>query len=109
MQVEPTRSAIAAVTEGAWVSPAADLPSSPLAIDEAVRCKARQDYLNALPIAVAMIGLRGDRLTVLAANEQFDLLDALSGAVPIRQGAVLPPLVGDLDLATPLLMRLNPL
>lgn len=93
MQVEPTRSEIAAVTEGAWASPAADLLPSALLTDNQYLLRARRDYLNALPIAVAVIVLTDDRPAVRAANEQFDLLDALSGVVPIRQGAVLPPLV----------------
>lgn len=93
MQVEPSRSDTAAMTDEVRISSISHRHScAPDAeVADAIR-RARQDYLNALPIAAAVISLQQDETDVLAANEQFDLLNALSGAVPIRQELV-PPLI----------------
>ena len=39
---------------------------------------ARQDYLNALPIAAAIVVDDGGEPVIVAANEQFELLDGVS-------------------------------
>lgn len=93
MQVEPSRGEVAAMTDEARISPISRR-CPPVPVDEVANAlrRARQDYLNALPIAAAVISLQDGELKLLAANEKFDVLDALSGAVPIRQGLV-PPLM----------------
>jgi len=92
MQVEPTRSELAAMADDVRISRVAHLrAAAPDEVGVAVR-RARQDYLNALPIAAAVLSLQESDIVLLAANEQFEVLDALSGAVPIRQGLV-PSLV----------------
>ena len=59
--------------------PPADLPVS-VSMDAIAQMitSARQDYLNALPIAAAIVVDLGGAPMIVAANEQFDLLDGLS-------------------------------
>ncbi|WP_380874562.1 putative bifunctional diguanylate cyclase/phosphodiesterase [Sphingomonas sp. DBB INV C78] len=52
--------------------------------------RARTEYLNALPIAAAIVTREPAGRVLIMANEQFQMLDAISGAIPIRPGAPQP-------------------
>lgn len=76
-----------------------EVPISPVArprgctsdVDTAAAIRrARQDYLNALPIAAAVMSLEGDKVVNLAANAQFDLLNPSSTVASIPQRMATP-------------------
>ncbi|WP_037495778.1 putative bifunctional diguanylate cyclase/phosphodiesterase [Sphingomonas sp. KC8] len=51
----------------------------------AVIHRARQEYLNALPIAASIVTRGLDGAITVVANEQFERLDTISGVTPARQ------------------------
>ncbi|MDX3884854.1 putative bifunctional diguanylate cyclase/phosphodiesterase [Edaphosphingomonas fennica] len=94
MQVEPSRSELAVFTDGAMeLALLRDMsgvdPVGERAAIELIR-RARVDYLNALPIAAAIVTQKPDGAIELLANERFEMLDSLSGIIPIRPGAAAP-------------------
>ncbi|SNS64324.1 diguanylate cyclase/phosphodiesterase [Sphingomonas laterariae] len=91
MQVEPHRSELAAMVDETMEFPIVREIArvEELATIELIR-RARQEYLNALPIAAAIVTEQLDGTVEILGNEQFQVLDAISGAIPIRPGATLP-------------------
>lgn len=90
MQVEPSRNELATMLDMSTMLSRHD----PVCADEAAAIAmilgARQEYLNALPIAAAIVTRGRDGSIDVLANEQFEMLDTISGTLPVRQGKTRP-------------------